>query len=60
MGHFECLEMMGGGIHHISVACLGRRLGKSTTRVRRRQGTWVVFVQRDSVDQELIKVFVDY
>lgn len=56
-------KKMGNGVHwpHLC-SSLGqdRRLGTSTTKGVGGEGTWVVFVQSDSVDQELIKAFVDY
>lgn len=49
------------GVCHISAACVDKTGGwGQVQRGVGREGTWVVFAQSDSVDQELIKAFVDY
>lgn len=54
-------KMGTGCIRHISAARVDRTGGwGQAQRGVGGQGTWVVFVQSDSVDQELIKAFVDY
>lgn len=61
MGNFEQLEMKQFGGNHISAVCLDKTAGwGQAQRGVGRERTWVVFAQSDSVDQELIKAFVDY